>query len=127
MLFFEGGCQYIALFDYDTAGVKSGGEIMANKYNARYRKDYCYLIDVSEQEIADKTYETESEKMVIEDLISAQEIERFRKEQIINNQLGKPLLAKVMGEAIVTGDFQLQEDIIIKFKNLFERIFSYFI
>ena len=70
---------------------------------------------------------TESEKMVIEDLISAQEIERFRKEQIINNQLGKPLLAKVMGEAIVTGDFQLQEDIIIKFKNLFERIFSYFI
>ena len=116
------GCRYIALFDYDKAGVETGGEIMRKKLDFEYQKQYCYLSDVTQDQISAQTYKTD--KYMIEDVVSRSEIERFYREsgQTIAD---KTLTAKLMCNAIEDGAFVLSETTIENFKNLFNRVLKY--
>ena len=61
------GCRYIALFDYDKAGVETGGEHMRKNMCLEYKKHYCYVKDVSEDEVKAKSYKVNT--YMIEDLM----------------------------------------------------------
>lgn len=117
------GCQYIALFDYDKAGVETGGEYMRKKMFLEYKKHYCYVKDVSEDEITSQSYKTS--KYMIEDVMIRTEIERFCVENNCIN-IDKTLTAKLMCNAIEEGSFLLSENSKKQFGELFRRIFSCF-
>lgn len=117
------GCQYIALFDYDKAGVESGGEYLRKKLFFNYKRQYCYVADVSEEEIENQSYKTN--KYMIEDVMTRSEINRFCEENAYHNS-DKTLTAKLMCNAIETGKFVLSEESKKNFQELFERIFSYY-
>lgn len=118
------GCKYIALFDYDTAGVKTGGEYLRKKMMFEFEKQYCYIIDISQCEVDEKTYQTSP--CVIEDLITKKEIDSFCDKNNISSETGKSLMAKIICNAVESGEYQLGEECKDNFQKLFNRIFSYF-
>ena len=118
------GCKYIALFDYDDAGVQSGGEYMRNEMMFEYKCQYCYLSDVSQEDVDNKTYK--KSKYMIEDVVTRAEINNFCDKTGISKTIGKPLMAKLMSNAIELGTYEIGEGCRENFKALFERIFSYF-
>lgn len=113
------GCKYIAVFDYDKAGVESGGEVMSKKLFLNYGEHFCYVKDVSKEDIKDKTYK--QNKFMIEDLILREEINRFYIENQVSN-LDKTLTAKLLCDAILSGKFKLCQKTKNNFQNLFDRI-----
>lgn len=115
-------CKYLALFDYDEAGVESGGEYMRKNLCFQYKKQYCYLLDASEDDIEKRLYKTS--RYMIEDLMIRSEIERFCAENNCGN-CDKTLTAKLMSNAIESGTFTLSEETKNNFRELFDRIFSY--
>lgn len=117
------GCRYIALFDYDKEGVESGGEILRKGLIFECGKQYCYVCDVTEDDIKAKKY-TEI-PIMIEDVMGRDEISRFIRESgYTEGELGKTLTAKLMCTAIENGQFILSEDSKNNFKTLFDRILS---
>ena len=114
------GCRYIAVFDYDKAGVESGGEIMRKDMLCELGKQYCYLADVSQDEINSKTYKTS--KILIEDIVTQEEIQRFCYETNTSTDIGKPLTAKLISNAVNSKVYKLGEECINNFKLLFGRI-----
>lgn len=117
-------CKYIAVFDYDEAGVESGGEYMRKNLCSEYKRQYCYLLDASQDDIDKRLYK--SSKFMIEDLMIRSEIDKFCLESNCGN-CDKTLTAKLMSNAIEAGSFTLSEDTKKNFKKLFDRIFSYFV
>ena len=115
-------CKYLALFDYDEAGVESGGEYMRKNLCFEYKKQYCYLLDISDDDIEKRKYK--SSRFMIEDLMIRSEIERFCSENNCGN-CDKTLTAKLMANAIEAGTFILSDESKKNFKELFDRIFSY--
>ena len=113
------GCHYIALFDYDKAGVETGGEIMRAKMMLKYRIHFCYINDVSEEAISNKTYK--QNPYMVEDLMIRNEIDKFCKEMGCSNA-DKTLTAKIMSNAILSGKFQIGEKSKDNFRELFDRI-----
>ena len=113
------GCRYIALFDYDKAGVETGGEIFRTKMLLEYGKDFYYIKDVSEKDILEKTYK--NSPYMVEDLMIRSEIERFCEEKGYSNT-DKTLTAKIMCNAILSETFKLSDESKENFKNLFDRI-----
>lgn len=96
------GCPYIALFDFDETGVKSGDEL--NKELLwEYKRQYCFIEDASNKAIHNQEYKTN--KKVIEDVITQTEISRCCLECGISDSIGKPLKAKLVCDAIVDGRF----------------------
>lgn len=89
-----------------------------------YRHQYCYLADVSQEEVDKKTYKTAT--YMIEDVVTRKEIDRFCTETNTSRTIGKPLMAKLMNNAIESGAYQLGEECKLNFEALFNRIFSYF-
>lgn len=118
------GCCYMALFDYDSAGVTTGGEKMRKNLMLNYKSQYCYLLDVCQDDVDKKTYK-ESPYM-IEDVVTREEINRFCDETNISRTIGKTLIAKLMSDAIESGTYQVGEKCRSNFEVLFRRIFSYF-
>lgn len=116
------GCRYIAVFDYDKAGVETGGEHMRKKLCLEYRKHYCYVKDVSAEEIKSQSYKKDT--YMIEDIVTKAEIERFCSENACVNA-DKTLTAKLMCNAIESRNFNLSKESENNFRELFERIFSY--
>lgn len=116
------GCNFIAVFDYDKAGVETGGQYMTD--NLLYEKDkqYCYLIDVSEDDIKAKTYKTSP--CLIEDIITQNEIDNFISTTGTSNDLGKALTAKFLSNAVECGRYSLGQTCIDNFRSLFDRIIS---
>ena len=108
------GCHYIALFDYDKAGVETGGEMMLE-----YRRHFCYINDVSEEDISNKTYK--QNPYMVEDLMIRNEIDKFCKEMGCSNA-DKTLTAKIMSNAILSREFQIREKSKDNFRELFDRI-----
>lgn len=115
------GCRYIALFDYDKAGVEKGGEHMRKELYFEYKKQYCYVKEVSEEDISSQTYKS---PYMIEDVMTKAEIERFCVEKGYTN-VSKALTAKLMCTAIESGAFDISQESKNNFKDLFTRIFSY--
>lgn len=87
-----------------------------------YKKQYCYLLDVSKDDIEKRQYK--SSRFMIEDLMIRSEIERFCSENNCGN-CDKTLTAKLMANAIESGTFILSEESKKNFKELFDRVFSY--
>lgn len=117
------GCKCIALFDFDKEGVENGGEFLRNEMLFDMNKHYCYVKDVSQEDIDSKNYKSNS--FMIEDLVLRSEITRFCEIKQISESLGKPLLAKMMCTAIEDGTFEPSAECINNFRQLFDRIFSY--
>lgn len=117
------GCRYIALFDYDRAGVESGGEVMRNDFMLELNKQYCYLKEISQDDLREKTYKTEP--YMIEDLVTQGEIERYCTECSISKTLSKSLVAKLISNAVENGSFHLCEACQDNFRKLFSRIDEY--
>lgn len=117
------GCKYIALFDYDKAGVESGGEFLRTKMFFEMNKQYCYLKDVTQDEVNSKSYR--SSKYLIEDVVTQAEIDRFCESTNTSKTLNKALIAKKMENAIENEGYVCGEECIGNFKSLFTRIISY--
>jgi len=113
------GCEYKALFDYDNEGVRAG-EKMRSKLGCELGVHYCYLQDISQSDIDRRTFMTE--KCMIEDLVTAGEINRFCSECNIDKNIGKTLVAKLMSDAVANGSYQLGTECQDKFRELFSRI-----
>lgn len=118
------GCRYIAVFDYDAAGVKTGGEYLRKDMMFEYKGQYCYLADVSQEDVDKKTYK--DSPYMIEDVVTREEIDRYCAETNTSSTIGKPLMAKLMSNAIESGAYQVGEECKSNFEALFNRIFSYF-
>lgn len=118
------GCRYIAVFDYDAAGVKTGGEYLRKDMMFEYKGQYCYLADVSQEDVDKKTYK--DSPYMIEDVVTREEIDRYCTETNTSSTVGKPLMAKLMSNAIESGSYQVGEECKSNFEALFNRIFSYF-
>ena len=86
-------------------------------------RDYCFMNDVTQEEIDSRTYKTA--KFMVEDVITREEINRFCEEKGISPQLNKALIAKKMSNAIEKGEFTLGETAKNNFQVLFARILSY--
>lgn len=119
------GCKYIAVFDYDKAGVETGGEYMKQNMFYELGKQYCYLSDVTQNDLDSKTYKVEDNKCLIEDMITQEEISRFCTETNTSTTLGKPLTAKLMSNAVDSGAFVLNDSCKNNFQALFDRIVNY--
>lgn len=117
------GCPYIAVFDYDESGVRKGGEYLRKEMMLEYKHQYCYLLDVTQEEVNQKTYKNHT--YMIEDLVTREEISRFCRENNTSESIGKPLMAKLISNAIELGTFQLNEECQNNFQLLFKRIVSY--
>lgn len=117
------GCKYIALFDFDKQGVKFGGEHLRKEMFFDLGKQYCYVREVTQEEINEKVYETS--EFEIEDIVQRSEITRFCTSTGTSTTLGKPLTAKLLCTAIENGSFKLNDQSIDNFKKLFERIEGY--
>lgn len=118
------GCRYIALFDYDTAGVKTGGEYLRKDMMFEYKAQYCYLADVSQEDVEKRTYK--DSPYMIEDVVTREEINRYCAETNTSSTVGKTLMAKLMSNAIESGSYQVGKECKSNFEELFNRIFSYF-
>lgn len=116
------GCPFIAVFDYDKEGVESGGNKLDNNMYLEYKKHYCYIKDVSAEEIDSKTYN--SEKCVIEDIIGRDVIQEFVDKSGYSN-FSKTLTAKLLTTAVTNGDFILPEQSIENISSVINRIVSY--
>lgn len=119
------GCKCIALFDYDNEGVNKGGEYLREKMFFKYKKEYCYLIDIEQSDVDSKTYK--ETPYVIEDVVTREEISRFCSENNVSESFSKTLLAKLMSDSVESGSYHLGETCKENFKALFERMFSYFV
>ena len=114
------GCKYIALFDFDKAGVESGGEIMRKDMMLEYGKQFCYVREVLQEEIEKKLYKTD--RFMIEDVVTKEEIDRYCEASKTSRTLGKALLAKLICGAIEDGTFKLCQQSIDNFTSLFSRL-----
>ncbi len=117
------GCRYMAVFDYDAAGVKTGGEYLRKDMMFEYKGQYCYLADVSQEDVDKKTYK--DSPYMIEDVVTREEINRYCAETNTSSNIGKPLMAKLMSNAIESGSYQVGKECKSNFEALFNRIFSY--
>lgn len=117
------GCKYLAIFDYDKAGVESGGEVLRKDFLFEFQQQYCYLKDVSQDEINKKSYKTN--KCVIEDVVTEQEIDRYCEATGTPRDISKTFLAKKMSTSIENREYEPSEQCKKNFTELFERIFTY--
>lgn len=117
------GCKYIAVFDYDSAGVETGAKVMQDQLIYDLNRDYCFMNEVTQEEIDSRTYKTA--KFMVEDVITREEINRFCTEKDISPKLNKALIAKKMSNAIDMGEFTPSKTTIENFRALFDRILSY--
>ena len=118
------GCRYIALFDYDKEGVEKGGEFLRNDMMFEYKRQYCYVKEVCQADIDRKTYKTDT--FMIEDVITREEIDGYCEQMGTSKEIGKPLMAKLMCNAIEEGKYCVGERCKSNFIQLFERIFACF-
>ena len=115
------GCKFIALFDYDRAGVE-GGEHMKNNMFFEYGKHYCYMCDVTQEEINTQTYKNSPYR--IEDVVTKSEIDTFCASFELSNTLSKSLLAKLMSDAVDDGKYNIGGQCKKNFTELFKRLFE---
>ena len=114
------GCKYIALFDFDQEGVDAAEEHMRKKMSLEYGKQYCYVREISPEDLSNKVYK--SHPFMIEDVVTHSEIDRFCAETNTSISLGKPLTAKLMCTAIENRTFILCEKAVENFRQLFSRL-----
>ena len=88
-----------------------------------YNRQYCYLADVTQGDVDQKTYK--DSPYMIEDVVTREEIDRYCSETGTSSTIGKPLMAKLMSNAIESGVYQVGKECKSNFETLFNRICSY--
>lgn len=116
------GCPYLALFDYDKEGVEKGAEVFRKDFLYELGKQYLFVIDVTQDDIVNKTYL--SLPVMIENLVTEEELSRFKTSNNVSDKIGKTLLAKLFCNGVQDGSYHLGVDCINNFKELFEKITS---
>jgi predicted ATP-dependent endonuclease of OLD family len=116
------GCKYIALFDFDKEGVEEGGEQIRNFFNSNIGDNFLYIIDVTQDDVDRQVYKDKTKSKVIEDLITKNEIDNFCALHNVALPLGKPLIAKLLSNAVENGTYNLGDECINNFKELFKRL-----
>ena len=114
------GCNYMALFDYDTEGAEAG-EHLRKEMLFELGKQYLFVCDVKQEDIDNKTYKT---AYMIEDAVTREEIERFCREASLSPSIDKTLKAKLMCNAIEDGSYIIGDVTRENFKALFNRILA---
>lgn len=114
------GCPFFALFDYDNAGVNSGGEILRKEFLFELNNNYCYVIPVTEDDILNKTYV--SNPCMIEDVVTSPELLCFEEQFPDAKNVGKTLKAKLFSTAIGNGEYIPGEECKKNFKELIDRL-----
>ena len=115
------GCKYIILFDYDKEGVESGGRIMEKTFDAILGKDFYYVVDVSKDDISNKTYNDTNYKKMIEDIVGRDELDSYRNTMRYGD-VSKTLIAKLFNKDVEGGNYPLNQTCIANFKILFKRM-----
>ncbi len=112
------GCKNIVIFDYDKAGVESGGNVLSDKYGYEHGKHYLYVKDCTQEDISQKGYKTDV--AVIEDLVPDLQdcLDKFNHQEID----GKPLRAKCYVNALDGGSYSCSQETLDNFRRLFDRI-----
>lgn len=112
------GCKFIALFDFDEEGVESGGEKIRSMFGTEIGNNFIYVVDKTQEDVKAKVYK--SQPVMIEDIVTREEIERFCKEKECAGS--KSLIAKLMENFVQDGSFELNDKCKANFKSLFERL-----
>lgn len=115
------GCHYFVIFDYDEEGVSEASYLRDNML-LEYERHYCFVKDVSQADVDNKTYLTDG--YVMEDVVTKREIRNFLSTKDFLD-VGKPLLAKLMSNDIEKGTYIVSDECKLNFKALFDRLFSY--
>ena len=89
----------------------------------KYQKQYCYLADVSYEDVGRKTYKKYPYR--IEDVVTRSEIARYYTDTETSTTIGKVLTAKLMSNDIESGAYEVGAECISNFKDLFNRIISF--
>ena len=116
------GCPFIAVFDYDNAGVNSGGEILSKEFLFDLNVNYCYVIPVTQDDIRNKTYV--SNPCMIEDIVTREELVRFEEKFPNARDVGKTLKAKLFSTAVENGEYNPGEQCKNNFKALIDRLLA---
>lgn len=116
------GCPFFALFDYDNAGVNSGGEILRKEFLFELNNNYCYVTSVTEDDVLNKTYV--SCPSMIEDIVTSAELLCFEEQFPDAKNVGKTLKAKLFSTAIENGEYTPGEECKKNFKELIERLLA---
>lgn len=114
------GCKFIAIFDFDKAGVETGGEILEKKLNLKNNESFIYLKNIESENINKSAYK--DNPIEIENLITTKELDNFKKFFPESANLSKILLSKFFFENI--DKYECQEDCINNFTEFFSRIKS---
>lgn len=114
------GCPFIAVFDYDNAGVNSGGEILSKEFLFDLNVNYCYVIPVTQDDIKNKTYVPHP--YMIEDIVTREELACFEEKFPDAKDVGKTLKAKLFSTAVENGEYSPGEKCRNNFKVLIDRI-----
>ena len=115
------GCKFIALFDFDEEGVESGGEKIRTMFGTKIGDNFIYVVDKTQEDVKTKAYK--SKPVMIEDIVTREEIDRFCKEKECAGS--KSLIAKLMENFVQDGSFELNEKCKENFKSLFKRLGIY--
>lgn len=114
------GCKFIAIFDFDKAGVETGGEILEKKLNLKNNESFIYLKNIESENINKSAYK--DNPIEIENLITTKELDNFKKVFPDSVNLGKILLSKFFFDNI--DKYECQKACITNFKEFFSRIKS---
>lgn len=112
------GCKNIALFDYDKAGVESGGKIFSDEYGYEQDKHYIYIKACTPEDITGKSYKTDS--ATIEDLVP--DLQEYLRKFNHHEIQGKALRAKLYISALEDGSYTCPQETLNNFRQLFDRI-----
>jgi predicted ATP-dependent endonuclease of OLD family len=114
------GCPYVALFDFDNEGVEKGAEVFRKDFYLKLGKEYLFIADVTQEDINQKKYKRNP--IMIEDIVTVDELDQFRVERSIASDLSKPLLAKIYSNCVKEGTWKPSEKCVMNFKQLFSKL-----
>ncbi|MCL2164843.1 MAG: ATP-binding protein [Oscillospiraceae bacterium] len=118
------GCPFCAVFDYDKAGVETGGEVFRKNFGYVAGKQFLYLKEIEQDEVDNKTYSKKDFQCAIEDVVTREELKAFAHARGIAEDTGKTLIAKLYSNAVEDGSHTPSEQCQANFKTLLDRIKS---
>jgi predicted ATP-dependent endonuclease of OLD family len=116
------GCKFVAIFDFDAAGIDDGYTAFDKMGLYTFKKEYMFIKDVSKTEIDSFT---PSMTFMIEDLIGRESLQEFISENGLpagTDKSNKVLLAKLYAPSIIKHSDKASQNCLDKFRELFERI-----
>lgn len=114
------GCKFIALFDYDSAGVQEATQLKS-KLCLELNQNYIFVIDVSKEDM-EKQQTFLNSPIVIEDLVGKEFIKQYEQINDEAKLFGKPLKAKTLCKEIEENTIEIPNQTKENFQKLYDRI-----